>query len=147
MTKVDLHIPRPPDRVFEVLADGWSYAGWVVGATHIRDVDGGWPGVGTRIRHSVGAWPLQIEDETVVRAVEVGRSLELDARLWPVGSAWIRLDLAPAADGGTTVTMREKIVSGPGSVLPEAAQAFFLVPRNREALKRLADLVVRGDHP
>ncbi|CCH31089.1 SRPBCC family protein [Actinosynnema sp. NPDC047251] len=145
MAKVELDIPRSPDRIFEVLADGWSYAGWVVGATHIRDVDRAWPEVGTRIRHSVGAWPLQIEDETVVRAVEAGKSLELDAKLWPVGAAWIRFDLAPAADGGTRVTMREKAVSGPGSLLPERVQAALLVPRNRETLKRLADLVVHGD--
>jgi uncharacterized protein YndB with AHSA1/START domain len=144
MTTTDLEIPRPPDRVFAVLADGWSYAGWVVGATHIRDVDRLWPEVGTRIHHSVGAWPFQIEDETVVRAVDPGKSLELHAKLWPVGAARIRFDLAPTATG-TRVTMTEKAVSGPGSLMPEAAQKVFLLPRNRETLRRLADLVVHGD--
>ena len=145
MTKVDLDIPRTPDQVFAVLADGWSYAGWVVGATHIRDVDHLWPEIGTRIHHSVGAWPLQIEDETVVQAVEPGKSLELHAKLWPVGTAWIRFELIPTTSGGTRVTMSEKAISGPGSLLPEPAQSLFLVPRNRETLKRLADLVLRGD--
>ncbi|WNV87521.1 SRPBCC family protein [Umezawaea sp. Da 62-37] len=144
MTTTDLEIPRPPDQVFGVLADGWSYAGWVVGATHIRDVDHFWPEVGTRIHHSVGAWPLQIEDETVVQAVDHGKSLELHAKLWPVGAARIRFDLAPTATG-TRVTMTEKAVSGPGSLMPEAMQKVFLLPRNRETLKRLADLVVHGD--
>jgi uncharacterized protein YndB with AHSA1/START domain len=145
MAKVDLEIPRPPDRVFDVLTDGWSYAGWVVGATHIRDVDHGWPEVGTRIHHSVGAWPFQIEDETSVQAVEPGKSLELHAKLWPLGTARIRFELS-ATSGGTRVTMTEKAISGPGALLPEAVQTALLVPRNRETLKRLADLVVRGDH-
>ncbi|HWO68430.1 MAG TPA: SRPBCC family protein [Umezawaea sp.] len=145
MTKVDLDIPRTPDQVFAVLADGWSYAGWVVGATHIRDVDHLWPEVGTRIHHSVGAWPLQIEDETVVKAVEPGKSLELHAKLWPVGTAWIRFELTPTTSGGTRVTMAEKAISGPGSLLPGPAQSVLLVPRNKETLKRLADLVLRGD--
>lgn len=145
MAKVDLEIPRPPERVFEVLTDGWSYAGWVVGATHIRDVDHGWPEVGTRIHHSVGAWPLQIEDQTVVKAVEPGKSLELHAKLWPLGTAWIRFELTPTTSGGTLVTMTERAISGPGSLLPEPVQTVLLVPRNRETLNRLADLVVRGD--
>ncbi|HEX6344264.1 SRPBCC family protein [Umezawaea sp.] len=145
MTKVDLDIPRPPDQVFAALADGWSYAGWVVGATHIRDVDHGWPEVGTRIHHSVGAWPFQLEDQTVVRSVEPGRSLELHAKAWPMGTALIRFDLVPSASGGTRVTMTEKAATGPGSLLPEAVQTVLLAPRNRETLKRLADLVVRGD--
>jgi uncharacterized protein YndB with AHSA1/START domain len=145
MAKVDLEIPSPPERVFDVLTDGWSYAGWVVGATHIRDVDRGWPDVGARIHHSVGAWPFQIEDQTAVHAVEPGKSLELHAKLWPLGTAWIRFELTPTS-GGTLVTMTERAISGPGSLLPEAVQTVLLVPRNRETLKRLADLVVRGGH-
>ncbi|MFC0067398.1 hypothetical protein ACFFQW_26660 [Umezawaea endophytica] len=41
--------------------------------------------------------------------------------------------------------MTEKAVSGPVSLMPEAVQKVFLLPRNRETLKRLADLVVHGD--
>src|SRR5690242_18115313 len=75
-------IGTSPDRIFAVLADGWSYASWVVGAAHIRDVDRDWPAVGTRVHHRVGPWPLQINDQTVVRAVRPGRLLELAARAW-----------------------------------------------------------------
>ncbi|MEV0676490.1 SRPBCC family protein [Actinosynnema sp. NPDC050436] len=146
MTTVDLEIPSTPSRVFEVLADGWSYAGWVVGATHIRDVDHNWPEVGSRIRHSVGAWPLQIEDETVVQAVDVGTSLELHAKVWPLGAARIRFELVSTVNGGTKVTLHEQAVNGLGALLPEAVQTVLLVPRNRETLRRLADQVVRGDH-
>ncbi len=66
-------VPAAAADVFAVLSDGWSYAGWVVGNSHIRDVDRNWPDVGARIHHSVGAWPLQIHDVTKVRAVEPGR--------------------------------------------------------------------------
>ena len=43
MAEVSLNVEAPVDAVWAVLADGWSYAGWVVGASHIRDVDTGWP--------------------------------------------------------------------------------------------------------
>ena len=36
-------------RVWEVLADGWSYSGWVVGNSRIRVVSGNWPAPGARI--------------------------------------------------------------------------------------------------
>ena len=35
-----------PDQVWDVLADGWLYPLWVVGATRMRDVDQDWPAVG-----------------------------------------------------------------------------------------------------
>src|SRR5690606_19207370 len=63
-------IPAGPDRVFAVLADGWMYAAWVVGAAHVRDVDPQWPAVGARIHHSLGPWPLMMHDVTKVLNVE-----------------------------------------------------------------------------
>lgn len=53
-----------PDAVFAVLADGWAYAGWVVGASHVRAVEAGWPARGSKLHHASGAWPLVMEDET-----------------------------------------------------------------------------------
>ena len=58
---VSRDIAAPRQRVWDVLADGWTYSGWVVGNSHVRGVDPGWPSVGTRIHHSAGAWPVQIE--------------------------------------------------------------------------------------
>jgi hypothetical protein len=146
MVEVTMTVPTSAERVFALLADGWSYAGWVVGASHIRKVDLGWPKQGTRIHHSVGPWPLLIDDVTVVHAVDPPRMLELDARLWPVGAARIRLELTETQPNVTQVRMLERGVRGPGSVLPEAVQALLLVPRNRESLTRLADLAV-GKEP
>ena len=37
-----------PRHVFDVLANGWVYPSWVVGASRMRDVDEGWPRPGTR---------------------------------------------------------------------------------------------------
>ncbi|GHG36866.1 MULTISPECIES: SRPBCC family protein [Amycolatopsis] len=140
MPEVSRVIDVPPDAVFAVLADGWLYAGWVVGSSHIRDVDEDWPAVGSRIHHSVGPWPLHIQDVTVVRAVEPGLSLSLEARGWPLGAAAVGLTLVPHGDGQTLVRMTEHIIRGPGKVLPEAVQALIAKPRNTESLARLDDL-------
>lgn len=139
MTEVTMTTSVSRGAVFAVLADGWSYASWVVGASHIRTVDPGWPEQGTRIHHSVGPWPMVVHDVTTVRAVEQPRSLELDARLWPFGMARIRLELSETP-GGTRIRMLERVVRGPGRVLPDAVQALLLVPRNRESMRRLIDL-------
>lgn len=144
MTEVSRVIDVPPEAVFEVLADGWLYAGWVVGSSHIRDVDPGWPEVGSRIHHSVGPWPLHVQDETVVTAVEPGLSLTLEARAWPVGAAAVGLTLVPHGQG-TLVRMTEHAVRGPAKVLPAALQSLVLKPRNTESLARLADLAT-GKH-
>ncbi|MDX8147309.1 SRPBCC family protein [Lentzea sp. BCCO 10_0061] len=137
-----------PDNVFAVLADGWSYAGWVVGNSHIRDVDEGWPSVGTRIHHSAGAWPTQIEDTTTVLAVEPGRLLELEAHLWVLGTAKVRISLSPLHNGtGTQVTMEEEVVGGPASLVPGVLQGVLFGPRNKESLARLGDLAVGRDAP
>lgn len=145
MSEVSRVIDVPPEAVFAVLADGWLYGGWVVGSSHIREVDEDWPAVGSRIHHSVGPWPVHIQDETVVTAVEPGVSLSLEARGWPLGAAAIGLTLVPHGEGKTLVRMTEHIVRGPGKVLPAPLQALLIKPRNTESLARLADLAM-GKH-
>jgi hypothetical protein len=136
VAEVSLNVEAPVDAVWAVLADGWSYAGWVVGASHIRDVDTGWPKPGARIHHSVGPWPLVIQDTTEVVRCEPSRLLELDARLWPAGAARITFTLE---DRGqlTHVRMAERVVRGPSTLLPNVVQDLLLTPRNRETLQRL----------
>lgn len=142
MVEVTSTIPTPPEHVFGVLANGWLYVAWVVGASHVRHVDPSWPEEGTRIHHSVGAWPFMAHDVTKVLSVDPPRSLELDARLWPFGAAYIRLELATDGTQATKVRMSERVVRGPGRVLPDSLHARFLVPRNRESLRRLSALAV-----
>ena len=128
-----------PDQVWRVLADGWLYPNWVVGATRMREVDDSWPEVGSRLHHSVGVWPLLIDDDTEVTAVEPGVSLALRARAWPMGEAAVHLRLSPAG-AGTEVAMTEDAISGPGVLAPQPMRGITLKWRNTEALRRLAYL-------
>lgn len=129
-----------PEQVWEVLTDGWLYALWVVGAARMREVDDGWPAVGTRLHHSVGTWPLLIDDTTEVLEVEEGRRLLLLARGWPAGQAHVEITLE-ARGTDTVVTMVEQATAGPGALLPKVIQDPQLHVRNVEALRRLAYVV------
>ena len=129
----------PPD-VWAVLADGWSLAGWVVGASRIREVEPGWPAAGTLVHHSVGGWPLVVDDTTSVVSVVPEHELVLQARGWPAGEARVTLRLQP--DGsGTRLSMDEVAVRGPGRFLPAPVQWLGIAPRNAECLRRLVLLV------
>jgi hypothetical protein len=125
--------------VFSVLADGWVYPLWVVGAARIRDVDAGWPAVGSRIHHSVGAWPALLDDTTSVMELDPGRRIRLRARAWPGGEAKVVIDVEPL-DEGCRVTITEQAVRGPATWVPKVLQDVGLHPRNVESLRRLAYL-------
>jgi hypothetical protein len=140
--EVALEVSTSAEAVWSVLSDGWLYPLWVVGATHMRDVDATWPAVGARLHHSVGPWPVQLRDATVVRAVEEGRRLELEACAWPAGSARVVLQLTPLGPHRCRVSILEYAASGPGRLIPTALQAPFIRPRNTESLGRLADIAV-----
>lgn len=142
MREVTRDLPVSPGAVFAVLADGWSYAGWVVGSAHIRRVDAAWPAVGTRIHHTFGAWPFEIRDHTEVVACEPERLLELDARLWLFGGATVRFTLDALDGGGTRLRMAERAVSGPGGLVPGFVQDIAFFPRNAISLARLADVAI-----
>jgi uncharacterized protein YndB with AHSA1/START domain len=136
---VAVNVAAPPETVFAVLADGWNYPSWVVGASRIREADDDWPAEGTRIHHSIGPWPLLIEDTTSVAVAAPPRLLVLDARMWPLGRARIRFDLTARGEE-TEVRMTELALRGPLSLLPVAAQTRLIAPRNRESLDRLSRL-------
>lgn len=137
-------ISATPDDVWKILADGWLYPLWVVGAARIRDVDQHWPEEGSRIHHSVGAWPLLINDHTEVLEVVPGRSIKLRARGWPVGEAEVAISIN-GIGAETEVTMQEDVTAGPGVLVPEPFKGLSLKWRNVEALRRLA-LLVEGRH-
>lgn len=135
-------IAATPEQVWSVLADGWLYPLFVVGAARMRDVDETWPSVGARLHHSVGAWPLMIDDTTEVLEVEEDRRILLLARGWPAGQAHVEITLRP--DGASTVvTIKEQATAGPGALLPKPIQDPQLHLRNIETLRRLA-FVVEG---
>jgi Polyketide cyclase / dehydrase and lipid transport len=132
-------INAPADAVWAVLANGWLYPSWVVGASRMRDVDPAWPGVGAQLHHSVGVWPLLLDDTTTVLVSVPKRELMLLARGWPLGEAEIRLTLEERADG-CEVTMAEDARNGPGRLLPGPVRSAAIGPRNTESLRRLAYL-------
>ena len=98
-------VKAPPTAVWEVLADGWLYPLWVVGASRIRDVDPSWPEQGSQIAHSVGAWPMLIDDTTEVTECRPGQLLALRARAWPAGEAAVEIRLT-GSGSDTEVTMQ-----------------------------------------
>src|SRR4051794_37968479 len=99
MNRVQHEVAATPDEVWKVLADGWLYPLWVVGATRIRHVEDEWPAPGSRIHHSIGVWPLVLDDDTeVVRSVE-GSLLQLRARAWPTGEADVVIRLEDRGAG------------------------------------------------
>lgn len=129
----------PPEAVFRVLADGWLYPGWVVGASRMRDVDTAWPHAGSTLHHSVGVWPALLNDTTSVVTWEPPRRMVMTARGWPIGEARVTIDVKPFG-GGCLVRIQEEAVSGPAKALPHALTDALLQWRNAETLHRLAYL-------
>ncbi len=107
VTEVHTSMRAGADRIFAELSDGWAYVGWVVGASHIRDVDARWPEVGSKIHHKVGVWPLVLADETESLACEPGRRLLMRAKGWPLGEATVEIVLDERSPELTEVTIRE----------------------------------------
>jgi len=143
MTTVERVMDTTPDRVWDVLADGWLYPLWVVGASRMREVDDGWPTTGTRIHHSVGLWPLLIDDDTEVVDCDPHRALSLRAKAWPLlGEANVRLELT-AQGAGTRVVMSEDAATPPGTLVPKPVRSPGIIWRTTESLRRLAYLAER----
>ncbi|MGO4258185.1 SRPBCC family protein [Marmoricola sp. RAF53] len=136
---IDREVEAPAAAVWEVLADGWLYPLWVVGAARMRDVDDDWPAVGTRLHHSVGNWPVLLDDRTEVLEVLPLRALRLKAHAWPGGAAEVEIAIEDLG-ARSRVSIREDAVEGPGVLLPKPLRQLVIGPRNREGLRRLAFL-------
>ncbi len=132
-----------PDDVFRVLANGWLYPTWVVGASRMRDVDETWPQPGSELHHSVGLWPALLDDTTVVEEWSPPDRMVMRARGWPIGEARVTLRVR-SYDGGAMVRIDEEPVNGPAALLPALVTAPVLRWRNAETLRRLAYLAEGG---
>ena len=137
MSTVSRTVAVDQQKVWDVLADGWLYPLFVVGASRMRDVDESWPAVGSRIHHSVGIWPALIDDDTEVIDAVPGSRLRLRARGWPLGEAEVEFRLQ-AAGARTTVEISEDAVAGPGRLVPPPLKGAGITWRNTETLRRLA---------
>ncbi|QIK67216.1 SRPBCC family protein [Nocardioides sp. HDW12B] len=138
-------IDATPDQVWQVLADGWLYPLWVVGASRMREVDDAWPAAGAKLHHSVGSWPALVSDETEVLESVPGSLIRLRAAAWPTGEAGVTIRLRPVG-GGTEVTIEEDAIAGPGRLVPAPLRHAGLKWRNTETLRRLAFVAERRTH-
>jgi uncharacterized protein YndB with AHSA1/START domain len=136
-------VEAPPEKVFAVLADGWTYSDWVVGTAHIRDVDPSWPAPGSKLHHKAGPWPLSIKDSSTVVSMAANRELTLKVGLWPLGQGLVHFRLEPAGANATQVTMEEQFEAGPLVALRNKINDLVLHRRNSESLRRLADIATR----
>lgn len=135
-------VDASPERVWAVLADGWSYEAWVVGTRKIRSVDPDWPALGSALDYTAGFPPFQVEDRTVVRRVDPGHRLELEVQAPPLGSARVAIELIPWGDA-TVVVLDEHPLRGLGARLHTAPVEFLMHQRNRRMLANLARLVTQ----
>lgn len=137
MITVTRHSAATPDAVWSVIANGWTYAAWVVGASRIRAVEGEWPHKGSRVHHSVGAWPILLGDDTEVVDSEPGRLIRMKARTRPAGESLVEITIEP--DGsGCRLEMREDASNGALRLIPAPLRQALISPRNTETLMRLA---------
>ncbi len=132
-------IDATPEQVFAVLADGWLYPSWVVGASRIRGVHDTWPAEGAELHHSFGVWPILINDKTVLLEWDPPRRAVLRAHGWPIGEAQVTIDVKPRGDG-SVVRIHEDAAEGPGRLIPPFLRDPILRIRNTETLRRLAYL-------
>jgi len=131
-----------PTAVFAVLADGWSYATWVVGASRLRAVEPSWPAAGSKLFHSAGVWPLLVSDTTQVIEYDSPNRMVLEARGWPAGQA--RVEITVESSGtGCRVSIAEDASDGPALLVPKPLRLAMMHVRNVETLRRLAYLSER----
>jgi hypothetical protein len=129
-------------RVWDVLADGWTYSQWVVGNSRMRAVDPQWPAPGSTIRHSIGIWPFLIDDLTVSEACKPLEELVMLAKGRPLGAARVTMRLFDI-EGGCRIEMAEVPVGAPMGWVPNRLALAAAIPRNRECTWRLAALAER----
>jgi uncharacterized protein YndB with AHSA1/START domain len=144
VARADIRVSAPPRGVWATLRDPWTFPAWVVGTVKIRAVEGVWPEKGSKIHHAVGAWPIEIRDETEVLDCDPERRLVLQARAWPVGEATVRITLEPHRDG-TRIYLEEEPTAGPGRWVNNRLVDAVGRHRLEEMLARLAP-IVEGRH-
>jgi uncharacterized protein YndB with AHSA1/START domain len=139
MAANEIEVAAPPEAVWDVLSDPHAYGEWVLGTKRIRGADEGFPEEGTRLYHTVGAGPLTLSDTTSVVEVDPARRLVLDARMGPLGTARVVIELRESGDG-TVVALAERGAAGTTRLLYPAGD-LVLRGRNRWSLDRLKTLV------
>jgi uncharacterized protein YndB with AHSA1/START domain len=136
-----------PGSVWRALADGYSYADWVVGTREIRDVDAGFPATGSRLHYTVGHGPLRHTGHTEVVSAEPERCLELKIHAWPVVAVRVLIMITGRSEREAEVTMTEHPARGPVALLHNPLSDLALKLRNVETLRRLERVArLHGGH-
>jgi hypothetical protein len=131
-----------PEEIFSVLADPFSYADWVFGASEIRGVEGVWPTVGSTFHHTQGLPWFGPKDSSSVLEVTAPRRLKLRVRLRPLMIAEVAFTLT-SQGSGTAIEMVERPVQGLLARLHNPLFDALIRMRNSESLRRLAELARR----
>ncbi|MGG7463293.1 SRPBCC family protein [Plantibacter sp. YIM 135347] len=131
-----------PAAVFAVLADGWLFPGWVVGASRMREVEATWPAEGSRLHHSFGVWPILLDDVTSSLEWDPPNRCVIQPHGWPIGEARVTIQVR-ARGTDSIVQITEEAVKGPGSWIPKFLLDVPLWLRNTETLRRL-EYLARG---
>lgn len=140
MASRNVLIPEGPEAVWSVLADGYSYAEWVVGTREVHRVDPDWPQAGSSLRFTAGLGRLSVTDNTTSRICVPGSRLELEARAVPYGSVRISIEILPWGEE-SVVIIDEHPLRGPSALLENPVVEFGLTIRNRQMLRKLARVV------
>jgi len=146
MLEVTRTIDAPPEQIWAVLADGWLYPSWVVGASRMRAVAENWPSPGTALHHSSGIWPLVTNDETLSLESDPPWRLKLQAKGRPAGEATVEVRVERQGDQ-SVVTIVEDVTKGPATLVPQSVRQPLLAARNKETLRRLAYISEGRSHP
>ncbi|MEV7728930.1 SRPBCC family protein [Streptomyces sp. NPDC087917] len=133
-------IRRPPQDVWEVLADPVRYGDWVVGPSESTPLDHDWPEPGSRLRYTVRLGPWTTDGVTTVRHRDTLKELELEASFGPLGTARIFLMLRPWGEE-TLIVCDEHPLRGPAGTLHNPVSEGLLQLRHRGMLARLAKVV------
>ncbi|MDV3129071.1 SRPBCC family protein [Mycobacterium sp. 21AC1] len=133
-------------QLWNVIADGWTYSQWVVGNTRMRAVDPNWPAPGSVIHHTIGIWPVVLNDETEVESCTPREELVLRAKGRPFGGARITLRLHDT-ESGSRIEMAEVPIGGPLNWVPRRLGLLLAYPRNRECTQRLVSLAEHRSEP
>jgi uncharacterized protein YndB with AHSA1/START domain len=134
-------IEAQPPEVWEVLADGQSYAEWVVGTQSVDSVDPDWPAVGANLRYKAGVGPIHLVDVTTVRVSEPPHRLEMEAHMRLLT---VRISVEVRSWGEQAlVIVDEHPLRGSSLLFENPVSEALLTIRNRLMLSRLALVVSR----
>ena len=137
-------VEATPERVWEVLSDPACYPRWVVGAKEFRGADPGFPAVGTKFHHSVGAGPITLQDHTEVIDLNPPWRIELRAKTRPFGTARVALLVQPFRDDATYLTLIEDGGDPLSRLIFTPLTHALIWGRNVKALQRLKSIIEDG---